>query len=238
MRSAILSIALILTASPAAAQISPRPGLGDPHFQQVDYHDGEITQVRAAPGFELMVELSPDEQIKNVAVGDPRAWSVSASRDGNRLFLRPLEAGSSTNMTVVTSVRTYAFDLFALGAPSSDMPYTIQFHYPGKSDAGNDGGYVDVAAIKRRLSRYRISGDRLLRPSSVSNDGEHTYISWPKDAPIPAVYTRDSTGNERLLNGKMGVDDIYVVDGAPQRLIFRIDRSVATADRISPRKDS
>jgi hypothetical protein len=34
----------------------------------------------------------------------------------------------------------------------------------------------------------------------------------------------------------MGTDDVYVVDGAPQLLAFRIDQSVARAQRINPRK--
>jgi hypothetical protein len=34
----------------------------------------------------------------------------------------------------------------------------------------------------------------------------------------------------------MGTDDVYVVDGAPQKLTFRIDRSVARAARINPKK--
>jgi len=34
----------------------------------------------------------------------------------------------------------------------------------------------------------------------------------------------------------MGTDDVYVVDGAPQLLTFRIDRAVARAVRINPRR--
>jgi hypothetical protein len=34
----------------------------------------------------------------------------------------------------------------------------------------------------------------------------------------------------------MGTDDVYVVYGAPQILTFRIDRSVAKAQRINSRK--
>jgi hypothetical protein len=34
----------------------------------------------------------------------------------------------------------------------------------------------------------------------------------------------------------MGADDVYVVDGAPQKLVFRIDNQIARAQRIYPRK--
>jgi type IV secretion system protein VirB9 len=70
----------------------------------------------------------------------------------------------------------------------------------------------------------------------VTDDGEHTFIAWPKGSPIPAIYTVDRSGNEVLVNGMMGTDDVYVVDGAPQLLTFRIDRALAYAERIDPKK--
>jgi type IV secretion system protein VirB9 len=101
---------------------------------------------------------------------------------------------------------------------------------------GSGGEYVDVSAAARRRSKYRVSGDRQLRPSSVSDDGQHTYISWPKAAEIPAIYGIDRSGNEVLLNGMMGTDDVYVVDGVPLKLTFRMDRHIARAERVYPRK--
>ena len=234
MRWTVALIALSL-AAPIAAQIRPHPGGGDPHLQLVDYAEGQIVQLTGAPGYQLMIELSPDEQVQSVALGDTASWTVSASKDGNRLFIKPTQVGAATNMTVVTSVRVYNFELQALGSAPSDMPYTVEFRYPASRAPRTDGQYVDVSGAARRLSRYRISGDRQLRPSSVSDDGQHTYVSWPKDAPIPAVYTVDRGGAEVLVNGMMGVDDVYVVDGVPQYLTFRIDQNVARAQRINSR---
>jgi type IV secretion system protein VirB9 len=235
VRLTALAATLAFAASAASAQLQPHPAGGDPRLQVVDYSEGQVVQLRGAPGYQLMVELSPDEQIRNVAIGDSTAWQVSANKDGDRLFLKPVEPDHPTNMTVVTSVRTYTFDLLATAA-GSDAPYTVQFRYPAAAPSPRDTAYVDVSAASRRISRYKLSGDRLLRPASVTDDGQHTYISWPRGSPIPAVYAPDRSGTETLLNGMMGTDDIYVVDGAPQRLIFRIDRNVARADRVDPRK--
>jgi type IV secretion system protein VirB9 len=227
---------LLFAAAPLSAQVHPISGDGDPHLQLIDYNPGQIVQLRGAPGYELMVELSPDEQVQSVALGDSGSWQVSVSKSGDRLFLKPSQSGSGTNMTVVTSVRVYNFDLVADSGPSPDMPYNVQFRYPAPRAVPRDAQYVDVSAAARRASRYRINGDRLLRPTSVTDDGQHTYIVWPKDAPIPAVYTVDRSGNEVLVNGMMGTNDVYVVDGAPQLLTFRIDHSMAYAERLSPRK--
>lgn len=232
----LAAFSLVLLASPVMAQVQPAPGRGDPHLQTVDYDPGQIVQLRGAPGYQMMVELSPDEQVLSVALGDSGAWQVSVNKAADRLFLKPSQVGSGTNMTVVTSVRTYNFDLFAVPGPSPDLPYTVQFRYPAARPLSRDGDFVDVSAAARRASRYRITGDRLIRPSSVSDDGQRTFISWPRNAPIPAIYTLDQAGNEVLVNGMMGTDDVYVVDGAPQLLTFRMDRDIARARRINPRK--
>jgi len=163
--------------------------------------------------------------------------SVSVSKSGDRLFLKPMQPGSMTNMTVVTSVRQYSFDLQALDTPAPDMPYTVQFHYPAQpTDVAPDAQYVDVAAALRRANHYKVSGDRSLRPSGMTDDGEHTYIVWPKRAAIPAIYAIDNYGHESLANGMMRPDDVYVIDGAPGRFIFRIDQRVARASYIRPKR--
>jgi type IV secretion system protein VirB9 len=232
----LLGAITLMFASPALSQNQPMPGDGDPHLQTVDYNAGQIVMLRGAPGYQLMIELSPDEEIQSVALGDSAAWQVSINKGGDRLFLKPAQGDVSTNMTVVTSVRVYGFDLHSQAVSTPDMPYTVQFRYPPPKPLAEDSQYVNVSATSRRLSKYRISGDRTLRPTSVTDDGQRTYISWPRGAPIPAVYAPDRFGSEMLLNGMMGTDDVYVVDGAPQRLTFRIDRSVARAERINPRK--
>jgi type IV secretion system protein VirB9 len=236
MRLWFTGCALLLGAAPAFAQVQPQPSAGDSHLQQVDYDPGRIVQLRGAPGYQMMIELSPDEQIQSVALGDSSAWQVSVNKEGDRLFLKPALADASTNMTVVTSVRIYNFDLAALSGPSPEMPYTVQFRYPAPKTAAEDGQYVNVSAATRRVSRYKVSGDRRLLPSEVTNDGQHTFISWPRSVAIPAVYAEDSNGNDVLVNGMMGMDDVYVVDGVPDRLTFRIDAEVAHAKRVEPKK--
>jgi type IV secretion system protein VirB9 len=227
---------LLVAAAPAVAQVQPQPTGGDPHLQGIDYDPGEIVQLHCAPGYQMMIELSPDEQVKSVALGDGSAWQVSVNKEGDRLFLKPAQADVSTNMTVVTSVRVYNFDLASLSGASPDMPYTVQFRYPAPKPRAEEGGYVDVASATRRISRYKVAGARQLWPAGMTNDGQHTYISWPRSAPIPAVYGLDTHGHDILVNGMMGTDDVYVIDGVPDRLTFRIDDNVAYAVRVQPKR--
>jgi type IV secretion system protein VirB9 len=224
----VLLLALALVGAPASAQIRPQPGDGDPRIQSVEYDANQVIQIQAAPGYQVTIELGSDEQIENVAVGDSGAWQVTANRVGSRLFVKPIQAGVSTNMTVVTNVRTYAFELVPLGGPSPDMAFTIRFRYPAPATA--------LASAEAELiieGRYRLSGERTLRPSRISDDGRHTYIEFPRDHALPAIYAVDDRGEESLVNGMMR-DDLFVIDSVVPRLVFRIDQHVARATRVSP----
>lgn len=225
-----------LVATPAMAQVQPIPGDGDPRLQTIDYNPGQIVELRGAPGYQLMVELSPDEEIQSVALGDNTAWQVSVNKAGDRLFLKPAQSDTATNMTVVTSVRIYNFDLFSLLAPAADMPYTVQFRYPASLAQAANAQYPDAPTGDTSLNKYRTSGDRLLRPVSVTDDGQHIYVRWARNAPIPAVYTPDRFGKEMLVNGMMSADDVFVVDGTPPKLTFRIDNVIARAERVTGRR--
>lgn len=224
-RLALLALALALAAPAPAAQVRPQPGAGDPRIQVVDYDPSQVIQIQAAPGYQVTLEFGSDEQIQNVAVGDSGAWQVSANRTGGHIFLKPLQP-IATNMTVVTSQRVYAFELVPLPGPSPDMAYWIRFRYPGAAGAPQSASAELIVE-----GRYRLSGEASLRPSRISDDGQHTYIEFPRDAAIPAIYAVDERGSESLVNGMMR-DDLYVIDSVVQRLVFRIDQHVAHATRL------
>jgi type IV secretion system protein VirB9 len=113
------------------------------------------------------------------------------------------------------------------------MAYTVRFSYPG---AGADSA-ADETATAPSQGTYRLSGDRALRPSRIADDGRHTYIEWPRDRTLPAVYAIDPEGRESLVNGAMR-DDLFVVDSVAPTLIFRIDQHVARAERVRRKKGS
>jgi type IV secretion system protein VirB9 len=215
--------------------VRPQAGPGDPRLQTIDYNPGEVVQLEGAPGYQLMVELSPDEQVLNVALGDASAWQVSVNHAGDHLFIKPTQVGVATNMTVITTVRTYNFELDPVRSPMADMPYNVRFQYPADDAEQPKSEYVDVSPLRRALSRYRITGDVNVKPDSITDDGEHTYISWSPAKPIPAVFTIGDGGQETLVSGWMR-GDVYVIDAIVNRLTFRIDDHVARAQRLSPRK--
>lgn len=233
MKPLALLLAASVVAAPALAQRRPQPGSGDPRIQTVDYAADQVVVLEAAPGYQLTLELAPDEQIENVAVGDSGAWQVTANRRGDRLFIKALQGGVTTNMAVITNARLYAIDLVPLHGPSSEMAYTVRFRYP---EPGEDQAAAEEDVAERPVEgRYRLSGDRRLRPSRIGDDGHQTFIEWPREAAIPAVYGLDREGNETIVNGMMR-EDVFVIDSVLQRLVFRIDRRSARAVRARVRQ--
>lgn len=83
---------------------------------------------------------------------------------------------------------------------------------------------------------YRLSGAAALRPSKIWDDGERTYILWARDVELPAVFTQGPDGREILAEGSMRGEQ-YVMDRVYSVLIFRIDRSIATARRRAKRHE-
>lgn len=216
--------AATLASAPLAAQVRPQaePG-GDPRIQSVAYAPDQVILLEGAPGYQITLELSPDERVETVAVGDSSSWQVSANRRGDLLFIKALAAAAATNMTVITNVRTYNFDLAPVG--STQMAYTIRFRYPPPAAAEEDSSDDAVEG------RYRLGGDKALRPSEISDDGVHTFIRWPRERALPAVYMVTDSGSEMLVNGMMREDDLFVIDSVQRKLVFRIDGDVATATR-------
>lgn len=218
----LLAVALAAMPAQARAQVRPQPGDGDPRIQTVMYDADQVVALQVPGGYELTVEFAPDERIENVAVGDSGAWQVTPNKRGDRLFLKPLQ-GITTNMTVVTDARSYVFEL----SPGSvgSAPFIVRFRYPPPPAPANAG----PAAIEP--GRYKLSGSADVRPEAISDDGSKTFILWRDSQTLPAVFVIDRDGKETLADGAMR-DGRYVLDSINNKLVFRLDKKMASATRV------
>lgn len=226
----IRSAALFLTALaalPALAQIDPQPVGIDPSIQSVTYAEGKIVRLTVAAGYQLTVEISPDETIENIAVGDSSTWQVSPSRRGDRIFIKPLQYGVTTNMTVVTGTRTYLFELTPANYGGAGAAQIVRFAYPEPPPVSTP---PDEQRVDQGL--YKLTGTRELFPAAISEDGLRTYMQWDDDALLPAVYVVDKLGQEVLVDAMMR-DGILTIDEVVPSLVFRLDGKLARAVRRS-----
>ena len=119
-----LTLALVATHAPAVyAAAAPAPGITDPRLKWVVYNEREVIEVRGHYGFQTLVQFGAAEEVTDVSLGDGLAWQVDIPARKNLLFLKPVEAYASTNLTVLTTrpaldgsgelVRVYVFSLVA-----------------------------------------------------------------------------------------------------------------------------
>ena len=228
MRGRVPALLALVLASAAVAEVRPQPGPGDPRLQLVRYDPEQVVRLAFAPDIALTIQLSPDERIETVAIGASEGWQVTANKRGDLLFLKQLASASETNLTVVTDARRYSFVLAPDAADGIAVAHVLRFDYPGVTVA------PDVAVLPAR-GTYRLGGARALRPFEIHDDGQATYIAWPPELSLPAVYTVDAAGREAIVNGAMR-GGVFVVDAVAPRLVFRSGRLRATATRRVERR--
>lgn len=221
MRRAALALALL--AVPAQAEVSPRPGHGDPRIQTVEFDSNEVVALRVANGYALTVQFSPDERIETVTLGDSGGWMVQTTKRADSLVVKPI-GGGNTNLTVITDSRTYNFALYATFGGGM-QPYLLSFSYPAAAPA--------APAVAAPVGQYSLSGAKALWPVEMSDDGAFTRIRWDAGVAVPAVYATDGWGKRALLNGAVR-DGAYMVEGVFRRLVFVRGGDAALAKRLKP----
>jgi len=89
---------------------------------------------------------------------------------------------------------------------------------------------AEMAATGQSSGSYRLTGAAAIRPSLIWDDGEKTFLDWPENVEAPAIFAIDAGGNESLVNSYFR-DGKFVIDAVYSRLLFRLDRLTARADR-------
>lgn len=207
---AFLAIIVTLQALPALALQEPRPLATDRRIQTVRYSANEIYDFTGHYGYQSIIEFAEGEEIRTVSIGDSIAWQVNPVE--SRLFLKPVEQDALTNMSVITSKRTYHFELHAEETENirdKDMIFVLRFIYPD-DDAGDYSNYInedpvpditDPEVLKTHNFNYSIVGNDMVAPIRIFDDGEFTYMEFRDiNADIPAVFWVDSAGEENMIN--------------------------------------
>lgn len=223
----LLCLALTVALGPVSAQVIPSPGPGDPRLQFVQYDSSQVVRLYVASGYALMVQLAPGERIETMAVGDSASWQVSANKQGDALFVKKIGAGSTSNLNVLSDIRTYSFELKST-SDASPAPFLVRFEYAEAVSATPPRAEVIPAP-------YRLSGAQAVRPSMIATIGGDLILEWPETVSLPAVFRIDDDGNETLVNSHYEGNHL-VIPGMPTKLVFRLDRLVATATRASATK--
>lgn len=255
LRLPLIGIA-IMAAVPVAAQDGEPLLANDPRLVTQVFDESRVYTVPGKTRVQTTIKFGPDEVVQNVAIGDSAAWQIQPNQAQSILFVKPLETNARTNMTVVTSQRTYLFDLVA--SPRNRPLYVLQFRYPeleaaqeaaelaaaeaAEQEAMGEPNAVEIAAAS---DPYAVSdpallnfawvtdGDRDLLPARVYDNGQAVFLTWPSGTPIPAILITNADGEEGPVNFTPRGDTV-VLDSVPNQIILRSGRESATLINSNP----
>jgi type IV secretion system protein VirB9 len=222
VRTLIIALLVFLNAA-VCAENAPAPGLKDSRIRIAPYSADEVYRLSGFVGFETDLEFAPGETFVGLGAGDIEGISFVAQ--GNHLFLKPKAAKVGTNLTILTSRRTYQVDYSASSAhpdATADVTYALRFTYPPPAtDSGAAANRaLAIEAPRPRNFDYWFCGDPTLKPEAASDDGMHTRLRFPARAEQPAIFVLNEDGSESLLNFSMDEGDV-IVHRVARRLILR-----------------
>lgn len=180
------------------------------------------------------------------------AWCIAAQPGGRNVFVKPKSTASAANtVAVVTDRRSHSFRFLVLADGDPKPPvYRLVVKAPAVRIAAPARlALPPVAAlppaplpptpqqlVTERLqakpqvlnSSYSIAeGDASddIVPALVFDDGRFTYLRFPGNREVPAVFHVLGDGSETLVNARME-DDLLVVDRVSRRLMLRAGSAV------------
>jgi type IV secretion system protein VirB9 len=181
-------------------------------------------------------------------------WCVSAQPGGRHLFVKAKSgADAPNNLAVVTDRRSHALRFVVLPDNDRQQPvYRLTVKAPVQPKPASRLSLQDIAAlaalpsvpppptpqqlVAERLqakptvmnTQYSLAegaGSQDIVPTLVYDDGRFTYLRFPGNREIPAVFHVLGDGSETLVNARME-DDLLVVDRVSHRLMLRAGSSV------------
>ena len=216
----------------------------DSRIVTLDYSEASVVRLEGCVNFQTMITFGTGEHIENVGLGDSSQWQVMPNKRADLLFVKPINAKAYSNMTVVSDKHTYNFELRAAPEDACDHGraiYELRFNYPvdpataaaaaaAAAAAKNKPAVpTDLNALplpEKRNTAYTYSGDMLLVPLRVFDDGASTYMRWADGTEAPAIYAQGPDGSESIVNYANRGDYIVVEQVAKAFVLRRGKQSV------------
>jgi type IV secretion system protein VirB9 len=182
------------------------------------------------------------------------AWCVAAQPGGRNLFVKAKSSASAANtLAVVTDRRTHSFRFVVLadGDPKPPVYRLVvkapaRMAPPARLALGDAAPLMALPVVPPPPSPHQVVAERLqakpqvmntqysiaegagsqdIVPTLVYDDGRFTYLRFPGNREVPAVFHVLGDGSETLVNARME-DDLLVVDRVSRRLMLRAGSAV------------
>lgn len=208
----------------------------DSRIKTFIYNENEIFNLKFRIGYNSIIEFSKDEAIETISLGDPYPWKLTPL--DRRLFMKAIEPGVRTNMTVITNKRVYLFEIeseVSSNIDTIDVVHVARFYYPTTAfDAMENSNLVpsknklqNIIEEKRTSDSvrniglsYRFGGEKnKATPVEIFDDGKYTYFRFVNvnNADVKIFIPKTKTQKERLRVKRTG--DFLVIDGVHRQLL-------------------
>lgn len=187
-------ILLILLILPYTFAHADQPIAIDSRIKTFVYSENEVFRVVVHYGYQTSIEFADGEEIQTISVGNSFAWQLIPV--GRRLFIRPLEENILTNMTIITNMRTYQFEIqsrLLSYTIDEELVYVVRFFYPDdetdqikpqlKSFTEQDA----IPVVKPFNFNYTLSGTDRIAPLKIFDDGINTFFEFPSIQNVPQI---------------------------------------------------
>lgn len=228
----LLGLALMLAIGAASleAETVAARGARDSRVRVAAYEPDQVYRLPGFVGYQVHLQFEPGERFLGLGAGDIEGLEFAA--EGNNLFLKPKAAKVVTNLTVLTSLRHYHFEYWAIGRrPEPDIEdviYSLRFTYPPPPKPPAQAAALDAAleedtAARPRNFDYAYCGHAALKPIAAFDDGVQTHLRFAPRGDLPALFLRNADRSESLVNFTVEADTVRVHRVA-ERLIVRRGR--------------
>jgi type IV secretion system protein VirB9 len=181
------------------------------------------------------------------------AWCIAVQPGGRNLFVKAKSSASAANtLAVVTDRRTHSFRFVVLadGDPKPPVYRLVvkapRVAPPARLALRDAAPLMALPAVPPPPSPHQVVAERLqakpqvmntqysvaegaasqdIVPTLVYDDGRFTYLRFPGNREVPAVFHVLGDGSETLVNTRME-DDLLVVDRVSRRLMLRAGSAV------------
>lgn len=183
------------------------------------------------------------------------AWCIAAQPGGRHLFVKPRSRAQAPNtLAVVTTRRVHSFRLevgqgavvyrlqmrapqappmpaaavpriAAAPAATPTLPPLPELPRPSTEALVLERLQARPAVRNTAYSMAEGPGSEDIVPTLVFDDGRFTYLRFPGNREVPAVFHVQGDGSETLVNARME-DDLLVVDRVSRRLVLRAGQAV------------
>lgn len=182
------------------------------------------------------------------------AWCVAAQPGSRNLFVKAKSSASApNNLAVVTNRRTHSFRFVVLADGDPKPPvYRLVVKAPprpappARLALREDVPLVALPVVPPPPPPHQVVAERLqakpqvmntqysiaegagsldIVPTLVYDDGRFTYLRFPGNREVPAVFHVLGDGSETLVNARME-DDLLVIDRVSRKLMLRAGSTV------------